>query len=69
MSWSEAEKGREDDDCGGTALGLPEAVVAGEGVMRWSSIGRSNVSEECGGVARVGAVIGDEVSGVVLLPS
>jgi hypothetical protein len=69
MSWSEAEKGREDDDCGGTPLGLPVLVVAGEGVMRCSSIGRSNVSEVCGGVPRMGAVIGDEVSGVVLLPS
>jgi hypothetical protein len=69
MSWSEAEKGREDADCGGTALGLPEPAVAGEGVMRWSSMGRSRVRAVCGGGPRMGAVMGDEVRGVVLLPS
>jgi len=57
MSWSEAVNCREEAE----TLGL--LVLAGEGLMSCSSIGRSKVREECGGVPRMGAVIGDDVRG------
>jgi hypothetical protein len=59
MSWSKPPNWR--------LVDIPGLLVpAGEGVMKFSSIGRSNVRAVWGGVLRVGAVIGDDVSGEAL---